>query len=324
MDKIFQELSGVQKNILLKDFTTYKIGGIAKYFFAAKTKEDLIKAAKAAKSLKIPIFILGGGSNLLISEKGVKGLVVKVAISNIEFHGNKAVAGAGASLTGLAYLLAGSGLSGLEWAAGVPGTIGGAIYGNAQAFGTKICDVVESIEAVNLKSLVSRNFTKKQCQFSLKNSIFKKDKKLAIISAVLKFKSGDADVIRSKTKEFLNYRRTNHPIDFPSAGSTFVNPEIKIKNKKLLEKFPELNEYNKKGVIPAGYLIAKSGLSGKKIGGAQISEKHSNFIINLGEAKSMDVLSLINTAQKLVKKNFGISLVLEVQFIGFKTAKLLN
>ena len=123
--------------------------------------------------------------------------------------------------------------------------------------------------------------------------------------------------IKNKIKEFLDYRKTRHPIDFPSAGSTFVNPEKKIKNKKLLEKFPELKEYNKKGVIPAGYLIAKCGLAGKKIGNAQISEKHANFIINLGGAKAKDVLALMNLAKKKVKKNFGINLEPEVQFVGF-------
>ena len=106
-------------------------------------------------------------------------------------------------------------------------------------------------------------------------------------------------------------------MDFPSAGSTFVNPEIKIKNKKLLEKFPELIEYNEKGAIPAGYLIQKSGIQGKKKGKAQISEKHANFIINLGGAKASEVMALINLAKKKVKKNFGILLVPEVQFVGF-------
>ena len=118
-------------------------------------------------------------------------------------------------------------------------------------------------------------------------------------------------------KEFLDYRKAKHPINFPSAGSTFVNPEKPVKNKKLLKKFPELKEYNQKGVIPAGYLISKSGLSGKKIGSAKISEKHSNFITNLGGAKSKDVLSLIKLAKARVKKNFGINLETEVQLIGF-------
>ena len=221
----------------------------------------------------------------------------------------------------LAYLAADDSLSGLEWSAGIPGTVGGAIYGNAQAFGTKICDAVKSVEAIDLKTLRLKSFTKKQCHFSLKNSIFKENRSLVIVSAVLHlqkvFTGEEKEQIRVKIKEFLHYRKTKHPINFPSAGSVFVNPEIEIKNKKLLEKFPELIEYNKKGIIPSGYLIAKSGLSGKRIGNAQISEKHSNFIINLGGADAKCVAGLIRLAQRRVEKIFGIKLEPEVQFVGF-------
>ncbi len=316
-DKIFQKLPGVQKNVLLKNFTTYKIGGPAKYFFVAKNKESLIKALKISKELKLPIFILGSGSNLLISDKGFNGLVIKIDISEIKFQKNKAFVGAGTNLTKLAYLSADNGLSGLEWSAGIPGTIGGAIYGAAQAFGTKISDSVRSVVAIDLKTLKLRNLTKKQCQFSLKNSIFKKNKNLVIVSAILEFQKKDTGEIKKTIKEFLDYRKTRHPINFACAGSTFVNPEIKIKNKKLLQKFPELKEYNKKGTIPAGYLIAKCGLAGKKIGNAQISEKHANFIINLGGARAEDVLALMNLAKEKVKKTFGINLEAEVQLVGF-------
>jgi len=320
-DKLKSKLPDIQENILLKYCTTYKIGGPAKYFFIAKTKDDLMTALKTAKSLRLPVLILGGGSNLLVSEKGFKGLVVKINILDVKFENNKIFVGAGASLTKLAYLSADNGLSGLEWSAGVPGTIGGAIYGNAQAFGEKISDLVESVELINLKTLKSSSFTKKQCKFSLKNSVFKNPpvggKNLIIVSAVLEFRNDEVEKIKSQIKKNLDYRRSNHPMDFPSAGSVFINPELKIKNKELLEKFPELNEYNKKGVIPAGYLIAKCGLVGKKIGNAQISEKHANFIINLGEAKSKDVLTLISLAQKKVKKNFRINLETEVQLVGF-------
>ena len=345
-DKIFQKLKEklpeIQKEISLKNYTTYKIGGPAKYFFVAKTKEDLITAAKTAKNLKLPVFILGGGSNLLISDKGFNGLAIKIDISDIKFYphtkrdggvdrnikkdssrsgvgmkGNKIFAGAGVSLTKLAYISADKGLSGFEWAAGIPGTVGGAIYGNAHAFGTKISELVKEVQTLNLKDLKLKNFTKKQCQFSLKNSIFKKNKNLVVISAVLELKKEDKNKIKNRIKEFLKHRIARHPMNFPSAGSTFVNPVIKIKNKKLLEKFPEIKEYNKKGAIPSGYLIEKSGLAGKKIGNAQISEKHCNFIINLGGAKSKDVSSLMNLARKKVKKIFGIELEPEIRLVGF-------
>jgi len=320
-DKIFQklkeELPEVQRQVLLKNYTTYKIGGPAKYFFVAKTKDSLVKILELAKMLKLQIFILGGGSNLLVSDMGFNGLVVKIDIRDAKIDGNKTIVGAGVNITKLAYLSAHNGLSGIEWAAGVPGTVGGSIYGNAQAFGTKISSIVESVQVIDTETLDINNFTKDQCQFSLKNSIFKKNGNLLIISAVLVFKTEGIELIKCRIKEFLEYRRSKHPMEFPSAGSTFVNPEIEIKNKKLLEKFPELKEYNQKGIIPAGYLIQKSGLAGKKIGKAQISEKHSNFIINLGGAKAKDVLALIKLAQKKVKNVFGIELEPEVQFVGF-------
>jgi UDP-N-acetylmuramate dehydrogenase len=310
-------LLGVKKNVLLKNFTTYKIGGPAKYFFVAKSRENLVEAVKTAKDFNLPIFILGGGSNLLISDKGFKGLVIKIDISIIDFKGSEVFAGAGADLTRLALLSAERGLSGLEWAPGIPrATVGGAIYGNAQAFGTKISDIIKTVEVFDVKTFKTKSLTKSQCQFSLKNSIFKKNKNLIIVSAILEFDKKDRSEIKKKIKENINYRKTQHPVKFFSAGSTFVNPEIKIKDKQLLVKFPELIEYNKKGVIPAGYLITKCGLAGKKIGGAQISEKHANFILNIGGSKAKDVLALINTAQKKVKNVFGVDLVQEVQMVG--------
>ena len=318
MEDVLKDLSGIKENVLLKNYTTYKIGGPAKYFFVAKTKENLMKAIKTAKQFKLPIFILGGGSNLLISDEGFDGLVIKIDILGTKHNKNKLTVGAGECLTKLSYLSAEKGLSGLEWATGIPGAaVGGSIYGHAQAFGTKISDIVESVQVIDSASLKLKNFTKKECHFSLKNSIFKKNKNLIIISAVLSFKKGEKTEIRKKIKEFLDYRRDRHPTNFPSPGSTFVNPEIKIKDKKLLEKFPELNKFNQVGIIAAGYLIAKSGLAGKKVGNAQVSEKHCNFIVNLGGAKSSDVLSLIRLAQTKVRENFGIELEPEVQFVGF-------
>lgn len=315
-DKIFQ------KNVLLKDYTTYKIGGPAKYFFNAKNEEDLIKAVRIAKELKLPIFILAGGSNVLVSDKGFKGLMIKIQNSKVKMQNDNPkfkiiYAEAGATLNDLINFCVRNSLTGLEWAAGIPGTVGGAVYGHAQAFGNKISDSIEKVETLDIKTLKVKSFTKTQCRFSLKNSIFKKNKNLIITSAVLRLKKGDKKEIQKKIKERLNYREKGHPLNFPSAGSTFVNPEMIIKSKKLLEKFPELKNYNKKRVIPAGYLIQNSGLAGKKMGKAQISKLHCNFIVNLGGAKAKDVFSLMKLVQKKVKNNFKILLKPEVQFVGF-------
>ncbi len=308
----------MDRNILLKDYTTFKIGGPAKYFFIAKNEKDLIDAIKFAKEKKLKIFILGGGSNILFSDKGFDGLVIKTDFKETKFLKNKIMADSGVELSKFANFVSKNGFSGFEWAVGIPGaTVGGSVFGNAQAFNQKISDSIEFVKTLDLKTLKIKDFSKEQCNFSLKNSIFKKNKNLIILSIVFDLKKGNEKEIKEKVNNFLKHRKKFHPIEFPSAGSIFVNPEKKIKNKSLLKKCPEFVEFNKIGVIPAGYLIEKCGLKGKKIGGAQISEKHANFIINLGGAKAKDVLALIKFAQKKVKEKFGIKLNTEVQFVGF-------
>jgi len=321
-------LPEVQKNILLKKYTTFKIGGPAKYFFTAKAKEDLVKAIKAAKRFKLPFFILGKGSNILFSDKGYSGLVVKIENCKLKIENCKLYTEAGTELEDLVNYSARASLAGLEWAAGVPGTIGGAVYGNAQAFGMRIADIVKSIEVFDVKSLKIKKLSKKQCHFSTKNSIFKKNKNftpyrneisgagLIILSATLKLKKGDKKEIQKKIKNNLAARKKRHLLIFLSAGSVFVNKEIRVKNKKLLKEFPELKEFNKWGTIPSAYLIEKCGLKGKKIGGAKISEKHANFIVNLGKAKAKDVKALIKLAKQKVKRKFGIVLEEEIEIIN--------
>jgi len=339
--KIKKELPSVERKVLLKEYTTFKIGGPAKYFFIAKDKEDLIKAIEVSKKYKLPIFILGGGSNILVSDKGFNGLVIKLQILDLEIKGNQVYAGSSVMLNKLASTISKNNFTGFEWAAGIPGTVGGAVYGNAQAFGTKISDAIDNVEVLDIKTLKFhphtkrgqsflsdgntnarygvgvKNFSKSQCKFTLKNSIFKKNKNLIVTSVVFKLEKGKEKEIKEKIDRFLKHRKTNHPISFPSAGSVFVNPEIKIKNKKLLVKYPELNELNKLVAIPSGYFIEKCGLKGKQIGGAKISEKHANFIVNAGGAKAKDVLVLMNLAQKKVKQIFNVNLETEIQRIGF-------
>jgi len=302
-----------QKNVVLKDYTTYKIGGPAKYFLVIKTKEDLISAIKMAKQLKLSVFILGGGSNVLISDSGINGLVIKIANTKIALINQDSVfVEAGTSSVKLMKFTIENSLSGVEWFAGIPGTVGGAIFGNAQAFGNKMSESVKSVEVLDLKTFKIINLSNKQCKFSLKNSIFKKNKNLIIISAILKLKQIKKEEVEEKVKKYISYRKKNHPVKFPSAGSVFVNPELIVKNKKLLAKFPELIEFNKWGVIHVGYLIEKCGLKGKRIGNAQISLQHANFIVNLGGAKAKDVLQLIKLAKQKVKKMFNINLQQEI------------
>ena len=307
-------LPGVQKNILLKNYTTFKIGGKAKYFFVAKTKKDLILAITVAKKLKIPFFILGGGSNLLASDQGYKGLIIKFQIPNSKFQNPKIYVEAGAMLRELVNATAKAGLSSLEWAAGIPGTVGGAIYGNAGAFQKSMKDIIEKVEVFDTEELRIKNYELSDCQFDYRNSIFKRNKNLIILSAKIKLKKGKKKEIQKKIKEYLNYKKEKQPLNYPSAGSVFKN-FTQYRNKISGAGPKELKRFKKMGAIPAAWLIDKCGLKGKKIGEAQISKIHANFIVNRNRAKAKDVKKLINLMKKKVKQKFGLVLKEEIEYL---------
>ena len=259
-------LPGLKKNVSLKNYTTFKIGGPAKYFFEAKKKEDLIGAVITAKKFKLPFFILGGGSNVLVSDKGFNGLVIKFG-----------------------QLLSSYVSKGLEWAVGIPGTIQGAVCGNASAFKKSMKDVVKEVEVFDTKTEKVKILKNKDCRFSYRNSIFRKKKNLIILSVKIKSKKSDT----KKIKQYLDYRKKTQPLNLPSAGSVFKNP----------------------AGFSAGELIEKCGLKGKKIGKVKVSEKHDNFIVNLGGGKAKDVMKLIKIIKNRVKKKFGVVLEEEIQFL---------
>ncbi|PIR90019.1 UDP-N-acetylenolpyruvoylglucosamine reductase [bacterium (Candidatus Gribaldobacteria) CG07_land_8_20_14_0_80_33_18] len=304
-----------KKNVLLRDYTTFKIGGPAKYFFEAKTEEDLIEAIKFVYQKKLPFFVLGGGSNILFSNEGFEGMIIRCQISNIKCQNSKIYTEAGVKLSDLVKLSSDKGLSGLEWVAGIPGTVGGAIWGNAGAFGKSIADIIKEVKIFNAKELRIKNYELRDCKFGYRESIFKKNKNLIILSCLLELKKGKRKEIRKKIKKNIDYRIKNHPLNFSSAGCVFKNYESRIRNQGLMKKFSELKEFNKKREIPAAWLIEKCGLKGRKIGGAQVSEKHANFIVNLRKASSNDIIKLINLVKKKVKEKFDIKLEKEIQII---------
>lgn len=285
----------IKENISLAKHTTFKIGGPARYFCIAKKKKNLIDAIKWAEQKKVSFFVLGGGSNVLVLDKGFNGLIIKIENCKLKIENCNLFADAGTKLENLIRLSVRASLAGLEWAAGIPGTVGGAVYGNAQAFDIKMSDIIKSVEVLNVKTLKIKNLSKKQCQFSAKNSTFKKNKNLIILSAVLSLKQGNKKKIQKEIKNYLSIRKQRHLLNFPSAGSVFVN---------------------KTGGLSSSYLIEKAGLKGIKKGGAKVSEKHAGFIINTGEAKAKDVLDLIKIIKQKVKSKFGITLKEEIQIIA--------
>lgn len=321
-----KNLPDIKLNVSLKNHTTFKIGGKAKYFFEAKTKKDLIFAIKTAQRFGLPFYILGGGSKLLISDKGFAGLVIKVKNSNVvlrrfenysKIQKYEIFIEAGLSLKQLTQIALENNLTGMEWAAGIPGTVGGAVRGNAGAFGKSIESVVKRVEVFDInkgKTVILKN---KDCEFEYRDSIFKKKSNLVVLSCKIQLKEGNKKKIEKEMKEYLNYRKKNHPLNFPSVGSIFENFDPKgSKNFDMNSEIKKFYKKNKK--IPVGYLIEKCGLVGKKIGNVKISEKHSNFIINLGNGKSKDVKKLIEIVKQRVNKIFGVVLEEEIQYLNQK------
>ncbi|OGZ72271.1 MAG: UDP-N-acetylenolpyruvoylglucosamine reductase [Candidatus Staskawiczbacteria bacterium RIFCSPLOWO2_01_FULL_38_12b] len=308
-------LPGLQKNILLKNYTSFKIGGPAEYFLVTHNKNTIIKAIALAKKIQIPVFVLGGGTNLLVSDKGVKGLVVKIENHHpIAQKNNSCIeAGAGVLMKSLVSFSVEKSLQGLEWAGGLPGTFGGAIRGNAGAFGGETQDSILEVEALD-EHLQVKKLNNKRCQFSYRNSVFK-EKKWIVLSAKLQLKKGDKKELGRLAASHIAYRKQKHPLEYPSAGSVFKNVDFKKIPARFQTVFLDKVKKDPFEIVPAAWFIIGAGLTGKKIGRAEVSKKHSNYIINLGGAKATDVLKLIALVKKQIKKKYGIVLEQEVQFL---------
>ena len=291
--KIIEKLgpNRVKQNEPLAKETTFRIGGPADLFYEAKTSDELIAAVKAARQLEVPFFILAGGSKLLVSNEGFRGLVIKIFSSSFSILNSRIRAGAGVPLKQLVVAAADAGLAGLEFAAGIPGTIGGAVVGNAGAWQKNIGSRLKSVYVLQPNNqLVWLN--QKDCHFAYRQSRFKTSGEV-IIKVELKLRKGNREIIKKRIIKNL-IRRQKQPQE-PSAGCIFINPKSKS----------------------AGELIEESSLKGKRIGNAQISSQHANFIVNLGQAKANEVLQLIKLAQSVVKKKFGVKLEKEIRLLGF-------
>jgi len=310
-------LKGVKKNELMSKHTTYKIGGPAKYFFTAKNEKDLEDALKWAKDEKMQHFILGGGSNILVSDDGFDGLVVRIKNNELKIKNNEIICGAGVQLSELVRFSVDNGLTGLEWAAGIPGTVGGAVRGNAGAFGSDISKSIKEVKIFQIKNKESRikNFSNKQCKFKYRESIIKKNPDMIILEVQLKLKKGKNKAEQKKIVANIINQRTGKQPRKPSAGSVFKNIFFKDISPVYQSKIP--NEIVKGGKVPVGWLIEDVELKGKRIKDAKISTEHANFIINLGNAKAADIIALISMAKMKVRNEFGVQLEEEIQLVGF-------
>ena len=301
---------GLREQEPLGHHTTFRIGGPADWFLAARTEDQLVKALHIATELSLPCFLLGGGSNLLVSDEGFRGLVVKNAIDDVEFDGTTARVGCGADYLTFIQLCRDRGLAGLAYAAGIPGSVGGAIYGNAGCYGQDIgsrtleCTVC-TLEGTNVETLPAAWF-----EFAYRDSRLKREPR-ALISCVLRLDRGEGEAIAAEIEEKLDIRRVKHPqwrIE-PTAGSYFKNlpPGFQV---------PGLPHSPGTQRVPAGALLDVCDCRGLRVGDAMVFPKHANILVNVGRATAIDVLTLAEVMKARVRTKFGVELEEEVMFLG--------
>lgn len=285
----------IQKNIPLSKYTFTKTGGAAEYLAFPKNLSELRKLVQASKEDKLPLTIIGNASNLIIRDGGIAGLVIILTeMKQIKIEGNIVTADAGAKIVDTAFAAANAGLSGMEFAAGIPGSIGGAIFMNAGAYGGETQDVADQVTVLT-RSGELKHYSNSEMNFSYRHSLVQENGDI-VVAASFKLTPGDKLTILDRMHYLNALRRFKQPLEYPSCGSVFKRP---------------------KGHF-VGPMIIKAGLQGKQIGGAQDSMKHAGFIVNKGGATATDYLNLIHFIQKVIKEKFGIDLHTEVRIIGKK------
>lgn len=280
------------ENELMKNHTSFKIGGVARIFVTPRSEEQAIAALALCREYEVKSYIFGNGSNLLVADNGLSGAVIAfgAAMSGIELNGGELTAGAGALLAVVCKCAAEHSLSGLEFAFGIPGSIGGAVYMNAGAYGKEIKDVVTRVRAVGADGVISE-ISAEQCGFGYRKSSFEQNG-MVILKAQLSLKAGRREEIEALMRETLDKRRQKQPVELPSAGSAFKRPE---------------NGF-------AAALIDECGLKGMAVNDAMVSPKHAGFIVNTGAATAGDVQKLLQLVHDEVKRQKGVELLPEIKY----------
>lgn len=282
----------ILKNIPLRLHSTWKIGGRAQMFSVPKDIDELVSLLSLARRKKLKTLVIGNGSNMLFPDKGVRGLVIKLAngLNGIKIDGTCVTAGAGTMISALANRTASRGLGGLEFAIGIPATVGGAVVMNMGAWGREIADVVSRVKVI-CKDLSVIDLPAKMIKFGYRKSSLHK---YTVAEVTFKLRKMNKSALMARMRKILEKRKSSQPLGIPNAGCVFRNPA---------------ND-------SAGRLIDKAGLRGKRVGDAQISTKHANFIVNLGNASASDIKALIKKARSAVKKRFGVSLSPEIKMVS--------
>ena len=300
-EQVYRDLSGlvrdencIVRDALMKNYTTFRIGGPADLLIQPSSEEELIRIAAYLRQKDISAVVLGNGSNVLVKDGGIRGVVIKIGknMGNIRTEGEELTAEAGGVVAGGDWPAADGGLTGMEFAAGIPGSVGGAVFMNAGAYGGEMSQIIVSCRAL-MPDGALREFSKEELKLGYRTSVFSQNGGI-VTSCRMKLQAGDRETIYGYMRELAGRRTEKQPLNLPSAGSTFKRPE---------------------GYF-AGKLIQDSGCRGLRVGGARISQKHAGFVVNEADASAEDVIRLIRLVQMRVRDCFGVDLEPEVRIIG--------
>lgn len=311
----------ITERVPLASYTNFKVGGPAAFFAEIKSREDLNEALAFAKDRRLPTILLGGGTNVLVSDNGFPGLVLKMACAAIRVLEERIVAEGGATMGQVVAAARKAGLTGLEWAVGLPGTVGGAVCGNAGCFGGETKDVVESVELLDPATGAEKREAASALEFGYRRSRLQESGQV-LLAATFRLQKGNPgqistvmEGIRQRSKE----RIREQPLGARTAGSTFKGLALtEPLRRQLTERnAPWKRGLNRAGYLSAGFLIEQAGLKGLRFGDAEISRHHANFIVNGGRATASDIKTLIDTIKEQVANAFSVELQEEIRYVGF-------
>lgn len=319
IDTFTAHFSGARLNEPMSKHTTFRLGGAARVYVVASSSDQLVQAVEAAIELNIPWAVIGGGTNLLVSDEGFEGVVIQAANQGVSIEGETVRVEAGLVSALVARKSVEAGLTGFEWAVGLPGTIGGAVYGNAGCYGAEMRDSIASVDVYHVESKTRKTLTNQDCRFGYRDSLFKQEKHLILGCELSLKKASDPATSRALMEKILLERKDKQPLGESSAGCVFKNFEYQTEAAlDILRRDVEVPEQMLTAKrIPAGWLIDQANLKGTAVGDFRVSEKHGNFLINKGKGRASEVLALISLLKMKVRDTFGVELQEEVQLLGF-------
>ena len=305
----------LQEQVPLAEYTTFHIGGPARFFVSVQTVEELIEALMYARAHELPWHVLAGGSNTLIADEGYDGLIIHLALTDFHIEDTQVHAQSACTLTPLIMETAKKGLRGWQGMYGIPGSIGGAVRGNAGAFGVEMQNVVASVEALHSETFEQKYFSSDICEFSYRNSFFKMHPEWIVLKVHIQLQQGSADEAIAKAEGILDERNSRQIQNIRSAGSFFMNPTVPDAVAQAFEKAKGVPARN--GQVPAGWLIEESGCKGVCEGAACTGKRSANYFINTGSARAADIRALATRVEKAVQEKWDVDLEREVVQLGF-------